>query len=43
MLGWLLVEAKQPAEAERRFRAAIDDASPSVRDSAQRGLAALAR
>ncbi|MFN0246736.1 MAG: FecR domain-containing protein [Kofleriaceae bacterium] len=43
MLGWLLVEAKQPAEAERRFRAAIDDPKPSVRDSARSGLAALGR
>jgi TolA-binding protein len=43
MLGWLLVEAKQSAEAERRFRAAIDDPKPSVRDSARSGLAALRR
>jgi TolA-binding protein len=43
MLGWLLVEAKQPAEAERRFRAAIDDPKASVRDSARSGLATLRR
>lgn len=41
MLGWLLVEAKQPAEAERRFRAAIDDASSAVRESARAGLSAV--
>lgn len=41
MLGWLLVEAKQPAEARRRFDAAKDDANSSIRESARRGLAAL--
>ncbi len=41
MLGWLLVDAKQHAEAERRFRAAIDDPSPAVAASARAGLAAL--
>ena len=41
MLGWLLVDAKQPAEAERRFRAAADASSPHVRDSARAGLTAL--
>ncbi len=43
MLGWLLVDAKQLAEAERRFRVAVGDANPAVRDSASRGLAALRR
>ena len=41
MLGWLLVDAHQPREAEARFRAAIDDPSTQVRDSARAGLAAL--
>jgi TolA-binding protein len=41
MLGWILVEANQRAEAERRFRAALDDPSPAVRDSARAGLSAL--
>ena len=41
MLGWLLVDAKQTAEAERRFRVAIDDPSTAVRDSARAGLATL--
>ncbi|CAN5712336.1 hypothetical protein BH11MYX3_BH11MYX3_45610 [soil metagenome] len=43
MLGWLLVDVQQRAEAERRFRAAIDDSSPEVSASARAGLAALAR
>ncbi len=41
MLGWLLVDARQRAEAERRFRAAIDDPSPAVSASARAGFAAL--
>lgn len=41
MLGWLLVDAKQTKEAELRFRAAADDTSAQVRDSARAGLAAL--
>jgi hypothetical protein len=41
MLGWLLVDARQLVEAERRFRAAADDSSPTVRTSARNGLAAL--
>lgn len=40
MLGWLLVDTER-AEAARRFRAAIDDPSAAVRDSARAGLAAL--
>lgn len=42
MLGWLLVDAKQAAEAERRFRAALADPDDDVRESAEAGLAALA-
>jgi TolA-binding protein len=41
MLGWLLVDASQRAEAERRFRFALDDARPDVRASARAGLTAL--
>jgi len=42
MLGWLLVDANELVEAERRFRAAANDASESVRASARSGLDALA-
>jgi hypothetical protein len=41
MLGWLLVSAQQPAEAERRFRAAANDPTPAVRESARAGLDAV--
>jgi len=41
MLGWLLVDAGERAEAERRFRAGLDAASEQVRASARAGLAAL--
>lgn len=41
MLGWLLVGAQRPAEAERRFRAAVNDPTPAVRDSARAGLDAV--
>jgi Tfp pilus assembly protein PilF len=41
MLGWLLVEAKEPVAAAARFRAAERDASPAVRKSAGAGLAAI--
>ncbi len=41
MLGWLLVDVKQTKEAEARFRVAVDDSSPQVRESARAGLAAL--
>ena len=43
MLGWLLVDANQRDEAERRFRAAIDDPNPEVSGSARSGLAALGK
>jgi hypothetical protein len=41
MLGWLLVDAGERVEAERRFRAALDGASEQVRASARSGLTAL--
>lgn len=43
MLGWLLVDAKQHAEAERRFRAALSDPNRAVQESARAGLDAVAR
>jgi TolA-binding protein len=43
MLGWLLVDANQRDEAERRFRAAADDPNPEVSGSARAGLAALGK
>jgi hypothetical protein len=43
MLGWILSDARAYDEAARRFRAALGDASPAVRSSAQAGLDALAR
>jgi TolA-binding protein len=42
MLGWLLVDTNERAEAARRFRAAVDDPRKSVRDSARSGLEATA-
>lgn len=38
MLGWLLLDSGERAEAERRFRAAANDPNTSVRDSARSGL-----
>jgi hypothetical protein len=43
MLGWLLVDARQFAEAKTRFEAAATDASDKVRASARTGLHALVR
>jgi hypothetical protein len=43
MLGWILIDARAYDEAAERFRAAVRDASPAVRSSAQAGLDALAR
>jgi TolA-binding protein len=43
MLGWLLVDANQLDEAERRFRTAATDPSQAVRASARSGLEALAK
>jgi ferric-dicitrate binding protein FerR (iron transport regulator) len=42
ILGWLLVAAHQPTEAEDRFRAAVDDPHEDVRASAREGLETLA-
>ena len=39
-LGWLLLEAGEPAAARARFAAAARDPLPSVRAEARRGLAA---
>jgi tetratricopeptide (TPR) repeat protein len=41
MLGWLLLDTGERAEAARHFRAAIGDPSKSVRASARSGLDAL--
>ncbi len=43
MLGWMLVDARDLSEAERRFKAAIDDSNAEVRASARAGLDALAK
>jgi hypothetical protein len=43
MLGWLLLDAKELAEARRRFDAAAADPSPLVQKRAREGLEALAR
>lgn len=40
MLGWLLVDAGLTPEAAKRFRAALSDPDPKIRDSATAGLAA---
>jgi len=44
MLGWILVDAREHAEAKRRFQAALTDgrSTPAVVTSARAGLAALA-
>jgi TolA-binding protein len=42
ILGWLLIAAHEPTEAEGRFRAAVDDPHEDVRASAREGLDALA-
>jgi TolA-binding protein len=41
ILGWLLLDARESAAAELRFRAAELDLRPAVRDSARAGLQAL--
>ena len=38
MLGWLLVERGEPAQARERFTAAANDPSPMIRDRAADGL-----
>ena len=43
MLGWMLADAGESAEARRRFEAAVRDPSASVQASARKGLAALDR
>ncbi|MBX3159665.1 MAG: tetratricopeptide repeat protein [Deltaproteobacteria bacterium] len=43
MLGWILVDARRPDEAARRFRAALTDPTPAIRESARAGLEALAK
>ena len=42
ILGWLLIAAHQPLEAEDRLRAAVDDPHEDVRASAREGLETLA-
>lgn len=43
MLGWILVDAGDLGEAERRFRAAISDPSSLIRASAEAGLATIGK
>jgi TolA-binding protein len=43
ILGWLLVDAHRPEEAEPLFREAAADPHPNVRASARDGLEAIAR
>ncbi|MFN0250406.1 MAG: tetratricopeptide repeat protein [Kofleriaceae bacterium] len=43
MLGWMLFERGDRVEAKRRFEAGTRDPSSRVRDSATKGLAAVAR
>ncbi len=43
MLGWLLFDAGDLAGAEDRFRTAVADPAPTVRDSAAQGLDAIRR
>ena len=43
LLGWIVLEGGDAAEAERLFQRAASDRVPQVRDSAVRGLAAVAR
>ena len=43
MLGWLLFDAGDLAGAEDRFRTAVADPAPAVRDSAAQGLEAIRR
>jgi TolA-binding protein len=38
MLGWILLEAGDVAGAAARFRAAVDDPVPAVRNGAREGL-----
>jgi TolA-binding protein len=43
MLGWMLIESQEWTRAEQLFRAAENDRVSSVRDSARKGLAMVAR
>jgi TolA-binding protein len=43
MLGWLLVEANELAEARQRFSAASGDPDAAIRDRARAGFTALPR
>jgi TolA-binding protein len=43
MLGWMLIESQEWTRAGQLFRAAENDRSPSVRDSARKGLEISAR
>jgi hypothetical protein len=43
MLGWLLVDANELASAETQFKSAMTASIPSVRTSAEAGLAEIAR
>jgi TolA-binding protein len=41
ILGWLLVDRRQPDDAAPLFRGAVNDPDPNVRKSARDGLAAI--
>jgi hypothetical protein len=41
MLGWMLLDAGDPAAAATRFRAALRDPDREVRASAERGMARI--
>ena len=43
MLGWLLIDANELASAETQFKSAMTASIPSVRTSAEAGLAEIAR
>jgi len=43
MLGWILLRGEKRDEAARHFRAALNDPAAPVRESAKRGLDALAQ
>ncbi len=43
LLGWILYDVGELAAAESKFRAAANDRVPKVKDSAERGLKAIAR
>ena len=43
MLGWLLVDQRELAEAERRFRSALGAKNPAIQARARAGLDAIVR